>query len=127
MAMTNCAKSQLALLKITPSAGRSGVESRERSATARMKNAIGTTIKFATKEIGVTMLKYQSTKGNEPSHAARETPAPPQSQSKPVCNQRRGPCSKLRGRKGSGAVQRCKNPANGSANSMMAPTTANES
>src|SRR6266480_2237945 len=53
--MTSCAKSQLALLKITATPGRNGAERRERSAIARMKKAIGTTIKFATKEIGVTI------------------------------------------------------------------------
>ena len=53
--MTSRTKSQFALLKIIASPGSSGVERRDKSAIARMKKAIGTTIKFATKEIGVTM------------------------------------------------------------------------
>src|SRR5215813_634032 len=124
---TSFAKSQLALLKITASPVRSGVERRERSAIARMKKAIGTTIRFANKEIGVTRWKYQRTSANDPIHAATDTPVPSQSHVKEACIPRRGPRSRLRGRNGSGEVQRCKNLETGSANNMMAPTTAKES
>src|SRR6266581_9429223 len=65
--------------------------------------------------------------GNEPIQAASETEAPRQSHSKPRCAKSLGPCNKLRGKKGSGAPQRCKNPKRGSANNMIAPTTAKES
>src|SRR5437016_8077759 len=65
--------------------------------------------------------------GNEPIQAARETEAPRKSHSRRACIRRFGPRNKLRGKKGSGAPQRCKNPKRGSANNMIAPTTANES
>src|SRR6266487_2098224 len=65
--------------------------------------------------------------GNEPIQAASETEAPRKSHSKAACIRRFGPRNKLRGKKGSGAPQRCKNPKRGSANNMIAPTTANES
>ena len=118
------ASDQLALLKITASHGKSGVE---RSAIARTKNAMGTTTRFANNEIGVTRWKYHRINGSEPAQAARETAAPPQSHSYPECIQRRGPRSKAGGRKGSGAVQRRENANNGSASKTIAPTTAKES
>src|SRR5439155_25501332 len=65
--------------------------------------------------------------GNEPIQAARETEAPRKSHSRPACIRRFGPRNKLRGKKGSGAPQRCKNPKRGSANNMIVPTIANES
>src|SRR5213596_2107118 len=65
--------------------------------------------------------------GSEPIHAASDTDAPRQSHSKLECIQRRGPRSKVRGKKGSGAAQRCKSRKSGSANKTIAPTTANES
>src|SRR5438105_13399718 len=115
------------LLKISASVGRGGVERRERSAIARIKIEIGPRVKFAAKEIGVTIQEYPGTSGNDPTHAARETPVARQTHSKATCIRSRGPRNRLRGRKGSGAVQRCKNSANGSANNIMAPTTAKES
>src|ERR1700746_3127432 len=127
MPMTSVASVQLALLKPIATHGTSGVVSSERSATARTKNAIGTTTRFASKEIGVTRWKYQRMSGNEPIHAASETEAPPQSQSYPECSHRRGPRSRLCGRKGSVAPRRCKILKNGSANNTIAPTTAKES
>ena len=54
MLMTSVASVQLALLKTRATHGRSGVVISDRSATARTKNAIGTTTRFASKEIGVT-------------------------------------------------------------------------
>src|SRR5206468_3232752 len=127
MPMTSVASAQLALLKTTATHGSSGVAKSERSATASTKNAIGTTTRFANKEIGVTRWKYQRISGNEPSHAASETEAPAQSHSYPECTHLRGPRSRLRGKKGSGAPRRCKILKNGSANNTIAPTTAKES
>src|SRR4029434_6625714 len=77
MPMTSVASVQLALLKMRATHGNSGVVISERSATARTKNAIGTTTRFAMKEIGVTRWKYQRINGNEPIHAASDTDAPP--------------------------------------------------
>src|SRR5437870_4136282 len=65
--------------------------------------------------------------GNEPIKADRETAAQRESHSRRACIRRFGPRNKLRGKKGSGAPQRCKNPKRGSANNMIAPTTAKES
>src|SRR5437667_10497960 len=65
--------------------------------------------------------------GSEPIHAASDTDAPRQSHSKLECIQRRGPRSKVRGKKGSGAAQRCKSRKSGAANKTIAPATANES
>src|SRR5215813_1265083 len=127
MPITSVASVQLALLKTTATHGRSGVVTNDRSATARTKNAIGTTTRFASKDIGVTRWKYQRMSGNEPSHAASETEAPPQSQSYPECTHRRGPRSRPCGKKGSVAPRRCKILKNGSANNTIAPTTAKES
>src|SRR5215471_11066250 len=127
MPMTSVASVQLALLKIRASHGNSGVVISERSATARTKNAIGTTTRFASKEIGVTKWKYQRINGNEPIHAASDTDAAPQTHSWLEWIQRRGPRTKLCGRKGSGAACRWKSLKNGSANSTIAPTTAKES
>src|SRR6266478_7437637 len=127
MPITSVASAQLALLKTRASHSSSGVERNERSAMARTKNAMGTTTRFASKEIGVTRWKYQRMNGNEPAQAASDTDAPWQSHSYPECSQRRGPRSKLRGRNGSTATQRCKNPKNGSANNTIAPTTAKDS
>src|ERR1700745_3165338 len=97
MPMTSVASVQLALLKEIAPHGTSGVVSSERSATARTKNAIGTTTRFASKEIGVTRWKYQRMSGNEPIHAASETEAPPQSQSYPERRYPRGPPRRLSG------------------------------
>src|SRR5262249_39073357 len=127
MSMTSVARVQLALLKTRATHGRSGVVISDRSATARTKNAIGTTTRFARKEMGVTRGKYHRMSGNEPIHAASETDAPPQSHSYPDCIQRRGPRTRLCGRNGSAAPRRWKNLKNGSANKTIAPTTANES
>src|ERR1043166_2905272 len=127
MPMTSVASIQLALLKTIATHGSSGVDKSERSATAMTKNAIGTTTRFASKEIGVTRWKDQKMSGNEPSHAASETEAPPQSHSYPECTHRRGPRSRVCGRKGSGAPRRCKTLKNGSVNNTIAPTTAKES
>src|SRR5439155_23701940 len=127
MPITNVASAQLALLKTTASQGSNGVERRESSAMARTKNAIGTTTRFASNEIGVTRWKYQRMSGREPVQAASDTDAPWQSNSYPECSQRRGPRSKLFGRNGSTATQRCNNPKNGSANNTIAPTTAKDS
>src|SRR5690349_17086294 len=112
---------------MTASHGSSGVERSERSATARTRNAMGTTTRIANNEMGVTRWKYHRTNGSEPAQAARETEAPPKSHSYPECIQRRGPRSKEGGRKGSGAVQRRENVNNGSASKTIAPTTAKES
>src|SRR5215472_10201247 len=127
MPMTSVASAQLALLKTTATHGSSGVATSESSATARTKNAIGTTTRFASKDIGVTRWKYQRMSGNEPIHAASETEAPPQSQSYPECTHRRGPRSRLCGRKGSVAPRRCRILKNGFASNTIAPTTAKES
>src|SRR5262245_46926140 len=127
MPMTSVASVQLALLKTIATHGRSGVVISDRSATARTKNAIGTTTRFASKEIGVTRWKYQRINGNEPIHAASDTDAPPKSHSQVACIHRRGPRTRLCGRKGSGAARRWKNLKNGSASSTIAPTTAKES
>ena len=94
---------------------------------ARTKNAMGTTTRFANNEIGVTRWKYHRINGSEPAQAARETLLPRHSQSKLVCIQRRGPRTRVRGKKGSGALQCCKNVERGSASNIMAPTTAKES
>src|SRR6201982_3400295 len=107
--------------------GSTGAERSESSAMARTKNAMGTTTRFASNEIGVTRWKYQRINGSEPAQAASDTDAPRDSNSYPECSQRRGPRSKLRGRNGSTAIQRCKNLKNGSANNTIAPTTAKES
>src|SRR5436305_15295500 len=102
MPITSVASVQLALLKTRATHGRSGVVVSDRSATARTKNAIGTTTRFASKEIGVTRWKYQRISGNEPIHAASETDAPPQNHSQLECIHRRGPSTRLCGRKTSG-------------------------
>src|SRR5215470_7719717 len=125
--MTSVASAQLALLKTTATHGSSGVAKNERSATARTKNAIGTTTRLASKDIGATRWKYQRMSGNEPIPAASETEAPPQSQSYPECTHRRGPRSRLCGRNGSVAARRCKTLKKGSTNNTIAPTTAKES
>src|SRR6266498_5241476 len=98
---------------MTATHGSSGVARSERSAMAITKNAMGTTTRFANNEIGVTRWKYHRTSGSEPAQAARETLLPRQSQSKPTCIQRRGPRTRERGKKGSGALQSCKNPERG--------------
>ena len=49
-----CARKRFALLKIRETQGSNGAETMETSAIARMKNAIGTTTRFANNEIGVT-------------------------------------------------------------------------
>src|SRR5262245_43601336 len=127
MPITSVASVQLALLKTIATHGRSGVAISDKSATARTKNAIGTTTRFASKEIGVIRWKYQRTSGNEPIHAASDTDAPPQNHLWASCIHRRGPRTRLCGRKGSGAARRWKSLNNGSANSTIAPTTAKES
>src|SRR5882762_5786221 len=127
MPIASVASTQLALLKTRASHGSSGAERSERSAIARTKNAMGTTIRFANKEIGVNRWKYHRISGSEPAHAARETLLPRHSQSKLECIQRRGPRTRVRGKKGSGARQCCKNAERGSASNMMATTTAKES
>src|SRR5262245_60079633 len=127
MPITSVTSVQLALLKIRATHGSSGVVISDRRAIARTKNAIGTTTRFASKEIGVTRWKYQRINGNEPIHAASETDAPPQSQSQLECIHRRGPLTRLCGRKGSGAARRWKILKNGSAKSTIAPTTAKKS
>src|ERR1700748_3977 len=119
MPMTSVASDQFALLKIRASDGRSGVVINDRSAMARTKNAIGTTTRFASKEIGVTRWKYQRINGNEPIHAASETDTPPQSHSYAACIHRRGPRTRLCGRKGSRAARRRKSLKNGSVNSTI--------
>src|SRR5262245_3426460 len=126
MPMTSVASVQLALLKIRATHG-SGVVASDRRATARTKDAIGTTTRFASKEIGVTRWKYQRTNGNEPIHAASETDALAQSHSYVACIHRRGPRTRLCGRKGSGAARRWKILKNGFVSSTIAPTTAKES
>src|SRR4029450_14092861 len=108
MPMTSVASVQLALLKTRATHGSNGVVISDRRATARTKNAIGTTTRFASKEIGVTRWKYQRMNGNEPIHAASETAAPPQSHSSLECIHRRGPRNRLFGRKGSGASRSSK-------------------
>src|SRR5204863_7159616 len=70
---------------------------------------------------------YQSTNGSEPSQAASETEAPRHNHSNARRMKWRGPRSKDRGKKGSGAPQRRKTPKSGSANRMIAPTTEKES
>src|ERR1700730_414149 len=127
MPITSVASAQLALLKMRASHGSSGVERSERSAMARTKNAMGTTTRFASREIGVTRWKYHRISGSEPAQAARDTLLPRQSQSKLECIQRLGPRTRVRGKKGSGAAQCCKNVERGSVSNMMAPTTAKES
>src|SRR6266540_6711581 len=127
MPITSVASAQLALIKMTATHGSSGAERSERSAMARTKNAMGTTTRFASNEIGVTRWKYHRINGSEQAQAASDTDAQWPSHSYPECSQRRGPRSKLRGRNGSTATQRCQNPKNGSANNTMAPTTAKES
>src|SRR6516164_8267603 len=71
MPMTRVASAQLALLKTTATHGSRGVVINDRSATARTKNAMGTTTRFASKDSGVTKWKYQRINGNEPIHAAK--------------------------------------------------------
>src|SRR6266567_4854034 len=127
MPITNVASAQLALLKTTASQGSNGVERRERSAMARTKNAMGTTTRFANNEIGVTRWKYHRINGSDPAQAARETLLPRQSQSKLVCIHRRGSRTRVRGKKGSGALQCSKSVERGSASNMIALTTAKES
>src|ERR1700747_1909622 len=106
MPMTSAASVQLALLKTRAIHGTSGVVISDKSAMARTKNAIGTTTRFASKEIGVIRWKYKRINGNEPIHAASETDTPPQSHSYVACIHRRGPCTRVCGRKGSGAARR---------------------
>src|SRR5438067_12473140 len=127
MPITSVASAQLALLKTTASQGSNGVARMERSAIARTKNAIGTTTRFANNEIGVTRWKYHRMNGSEPAQAASETLLPRHTQSKAECIQCRSPRTSVRGKKGSGALQRCNNLQIGSATNTIAPTTANES
>src|ERR1700730_12100938 len=127
MPITSVASAQLALLKTTVSHGSTGAERSERSAMARTKNAMGTTTRFANNEIGVTRWKYHRINGSEPAQAARETLLPRQSQSKLPWTQRRGPCTRLRGKKGAGALECSRNVERGPASTIMAATTAKES
>src|ERR1051326_9278389 len=109
---------------MTPSQGSSGAERSESSAIARTKNAIGTTTRFASSEIGVTKWKYHRINGSEPAHAARDTEPPWKSHSYPECSQRCGPRSKLRGRKGSDHHQRCQKAQIGWASKTMPPASS---